>query len=126
MILGGGRGGKGADANVLDFGDVLITLPITWREDALEFLPTGQFTTEYNYNVTHSILHNATSPHALPAFMQTFFQSQFAQCSSTSEGQKFTVTNHPLPLTVRQVSEPRRGGNEIISNPIQYDAEYRN
>ena len=105
MILGGGRAGQGQDAEVIDLGDVFITVPATWREDLENFLPDGFVTVQYNNNVTHSIVHNATSPHALPAFAQTLFQGYFQQCESTKAEQEFRVINHPLPLTAQQSIE---------------------
>ena len=50
---------------------------------------------------TASILHNSSSPHAIAAFTQTYYDIAYKRCKAESNA-KLKVINHPLPLTSRQ------------------------
>ena len=62
----------------------------------------------YEFDITDevSILHNTSSPHAVAAFAQSYYNYQFMQCYNNTST-RLTALNHPLPLTSRQSSEVR-------------------
>jgi len=105
VIVGGGDGGEQGDGIKTDYGDVEFVLPENWRDELIALLPTAYYAEETLLNVSHSLLHNSSSAHAVAAFTQTLLQSAYQQCPSTSDMAKFTVSNHPLPLTVTQALE---------------------
>jgi len=53
-----------------------------------------------------SIMHNATSPHALASFNQAYMDYMYKTCFSSPTAQ-LTAINHPLPLTPQQSIEIR-------------------
>jgi ABC-type multidrug transport system ATPase subunit len=107
LTVGGGEGGKGEDGTTTTFDSLVFTLPEDWKTILSDSLPNDVYREEFNVSNSHSIIHNATSAHALPSFTQTLFQNLYSQCSESPEGAKFTITNHPLPLTVTQSLEIR-------------------
>jgi hypothetical protein len=70
-------------------------------DDLREIAP--QENTTYNTEIPTdaSILHNASSPHAVAAFNQAFAESLFKQCTGKSSA-RLISENHPLPLTTQQ------------------------
>lgn len=53
-----------------------------------------------------SLLHNASSPHAVAVFNQAYMENLFKQCKGDiSSRTVLTSVNHPLPLTTRQSLE---------------------
>ena len=103
LIVGGGNGGTGTDATTTKIGDITFALPRNWRSLLIDLLPTTFYKDESLINNTHSIIHNASSYHAVPSFTQSLFESIYNQCLGTPA--QFSVTNHPLPLTVTQALE---------------------
>eukprot|EP00520_Triparma_pacifica_P008709 CAMPEP_0118657482 /NCGR_PEP_ID=MMETSP0785-20121206/14045_1 /TAXON_ID=91992 /ORGANISM="Bolidomonas pacifica, Strain CCMP 1866" /LENGTH=2195 /DNA_ID=CAMNT_0006550409 /DNA_START=65 /DNA_END=6648 /DNA_ORIENTATION=+ len=103
LIVGGGDGGTGPDATVTDIGDINFVLPSNWRTILIDLLPTTFYSRDTFVNNTHSIIHNASSYHAVPSFAQSLYESIYNQCLETPA--KFSVINHPLPLTVTQALE---------------------
>ena len=83
-----------------------VTISVQRAADWLvDVLPDG--TVVYNYNVTSSasVLHNASSPHAVGAFNQAFMEYLFKQCSASPTTARLASVNHPLPLTDQQSIE---------------------
>ena len=108
VIVGGGEGGEeGGGGETTNFGDLVLTLPEDWQEQLSGLLPTNVYRDTFNSSTAYSIIHNSTSSHSLPSFTQTLFQNLYTQCPITPDGATFTVTNHPLPLTVTQSLEIR-------------------
>ena len=105
VIVGGGDGGEQGSGVKTDYGDVKFVLPENWRDELIALLPTAYYSADSFLNVSHSLLHNSSSPHAVAAFTQTLLQSMYNQCPGISDMAKFTITNHPLPLTVTQALE---------------------
>ena len=62
----------------------------------------------YEFNITSevSILHNTSSPHAVAAYAQSYYNYLFMQCHNNTST-KLSAVNHPLPLTSRQSTEVR-------------------
>ena len=103
IIVGGGNGGGGDDATVYDIGDISFVLPLDWRTILIDLLPTTFSRQETFVNNTHSIIHNSSSYHAVPSFAQSLYESVYNQC--LEQPAKFSLTNHPLPITVTQALE---------------------
>jgi len=107
VIVGGGEGGTGEGATTTKFNELVITVPEDWKERLSESLPLDVFRDTYNITNAYSILHNASSSHALPSFSQTLFQNLYSQCGDVPDDARFSISNHPLPLTVTQSLEIR-------------------
>eukprot|EP00981_Chlorochromonas_danica_P000854 scaffold204_cov208-Ochromonas_danica.AAC.1 len=66
------------------------------------FLPQeSSGTYDINLDVPYSILHNATSPHAIAAWHGELTEAMFQTCVNNSEA-NYYVKNHPLPLNTQQ------------------------
>ncbi|GMH55684.1 hypothetical protein TL16_g01967 [Triparma laevis f. inornata] len=105
VIIGGGKDGKDGSGTKTELGDVTFTLPSDWRSTLIDLLPSEYYREDSFINSTYSMLHNSSSPHAVASFTQTLFQSIYNQCPSISDAARFSITNHPLPLTVTQALE---------------------
>ncbi|GMI21052.1 hypothetical protein TeGR_g11943 [Tetraparma gracilis] len=107
IIIGGGEGGAGEGATVETFDELVLTFPEDWKQILSDSLPKNVFRDTLNVTNSYSILHNASSAHALASFTQSLFQNLYNQCDGVPEGSTFKITNHPLPLTVTQSLEIR-------------------
>jgi hypothetical protein len=72
--------------------------------DLLQGLPRNARTTTFELTSEASILHNASSPHAVAAFSQVYAEYLFKQCTGNTTARLVSL-NHPLPLTTEQTVE---------------------
>ena len=70
--------------------------------DLQNSLPDGAVDYTFGIETKASILHNASSPHAVAAFNQAFVQYLFGTCSNNTG---LVSINKPLPLTTAQTIE---------------------
>lgn len=108
VYVGGGKGGHGSGAIDFDLGNASFVFPRDWRTQVVKLLPAEAYNESSVVNSTHSILHNASSPHAVPSFLNSLYQLIYNEECTMPSGEskpKFTVYSHPLPLTSRQVLE---------------------
>lgn len=78
-------------------------------DDEVSKLLRGE-TVSYELNITDevSIMHNSSSPHAVSAYAQSYYNYRFIQCvGSNITSSRLAGVNHPLPLTSRQNAEIR-------------------
>ena len=52
-----------------------------------------------------SVLHNASSPHAVAAFNQAYMQYRYKKCFPSNSTARLVSVNHPLPVTTEQAIE---------------------
>ena len=69
---------------------------------ALNVLPSGSVVYNFNQPSKYTIMHNSTSPHALPCFSGELVQSAYQMCSPYGAASLYYAKNHPLPQTTKQ------------------------
>lgn len=104
----------------IDFNNIYITtghgayeidreIPLSFSLDALQGLvPAGVSNLQFQFETYSktSLMHNASSPHAVAAFHQAYMEHEYKKCIGDNSGSARLVSvNHPLPLTVRQSLE---------------------
>ena len=90
-------------------GALLEAVNFTLRvsvEDLDSLLPEANGTLFMELPSNASVLHNASSPHAVAAFNQAYTEYLFKECSRNPDA-TLTSINHPLPLTTQQTVEIR-------------------
>eukprot|EP00981_Chlorochromonas_danica_P005252 scaffold1050_cov176-Ochromonas_danica.AAC.18 len=87
-------------------GLTLLTQTTPWKDVTYQtiapFLPEqSSGTYDLDLDVPYSILHNATSPHAIAAWHGELTEAMFQTCVGNPDA-NYYVKNHPLPLNTKQ------------------------
>ena len=85
-----------------------IVVPLKGLYDlVMDLIPDSDVTYSGNLTAAASILHNASSPHAVGAFNQAYMEYLYRSCSSSDQPStaRLVSVNHPLPLTNQQAIE---------------------
>ena len=87
-------------------GSAVLSENQTWNVSLFSNLSSRTQETPYHFQVDSesSILHNASSPHAVAAYYQHYLEFLFKRCTGR-KSVRLVSQNHPLPLTTQQSLE---------------------